>query len=155
MKTYETAYEFLASIVDLHKQAATKVLDVINDCSDQRTKMALTYLHEYQQRMRDSLAHYLKDSEQNKLLDTWLPYTLNDAPTPESFLAGLSLSADMSSDSVAKIGQGIADYVVQLLEGVTASIASTALAEVVDNLLAQERNERKKLTRAMNSLDDL
>jgi len=155
MKTYETAHEFFATIVTLHEQAARQLLTAMTACASERSKMAFTYLHNYQQRMQEGLAHYLQDSEQDKLLDTWLPYSLNSMPTPNEFLSSLGINSDLSSEEIAVLGQHIANYVVRLLEDVSGSIASQALAEVVDNLKALESNERNKFTRAMNALGDM
>ncbi|NNL56511.1 MAG: hypothetical protein HKO71_02050 [Pseudomonadales bacterium] len=155
MKTYETAHEFFATIVSLHEQAARQLLEAMTNCPSERSKMAFTYLHNYQQRMQEGLSHYLQDSEQDKLLDTWLPYSLNSMPAPKDFLSGLEIKPELSADDIAVLGQAIANYVVSLLEDVSGSIASQALAEVMDNLMALEGNERKKFTRAMNSLADM
>ena len=155
VQTYETAHDFMSSIVDFHAQAAQRLSAAQEQCNDERNTMALCYLHDYQQRMQQSLAHYLQDSEQHQLLDTWLTFSLNAEPTPDEFLSTLAIESTLSSTDLLKLGQALADYVVSVLEVASASIDSLRLSVVVDSLLMQESNERKKLTRAMNSLNEI
>lgn len=158
MKTYETAREILDCLVDFHHRASVLLEEAMDGEQSERVMMVLNYLYEHQCELQDALANYEDDREEDGddgVLNTWVPYALNSADAPEAFVSGLEVEENMEFEAAETLGRALGDYVVGLLTDISGDIASEHVAEVFANLLEMERNEQKKLTRAVNSLRDM
>lgn len=154
MKTYETAREILDCLVDFHFRAARLAEAAMDIEQSERVIMVLNYLYEHHTELQETLANYEDDAEEG-VLNTWVPYSLNAEEAPEEFVEALEISENMEFEEAEKLARILGDYGVSLLDNIVGEIAAPHVAEVFASLLELERNEQRKLTRALNSLRDM
>ncbi|GIX31584.1 MAG: hypothetical protein KatS3mg124_2056 [Porticoccaceae bacterium] len=144
----------LDCLVDFHCRAAEFVENCLERQESERVRMVLQYLAEHHRRLQEAIADYEADAER-AVLDTYIAFALMEDDTPESFVDGLSCPAGLGLEEVVALAQALGDYPVTLLNDVLAAVENPHVAEVFTNLRDLEVQERKLLSRAVDTLLDL
>lgn len=137
----------------LHTRLAADYKRLADDQSRTRVGLLLDYLAEHETALASALEHYQNDADQ-RLLRTWY----DKAPEPElpESLEGLCEELDCS-DTAQVVGLAIRfhDLLIDLYTLLRDEAPTASVAELFTNLASMETQEKMRMVRDAEELEDL
>lgn len=153
MRTFGTICDVIDNAIELHRLAAIMYDRLDKHCDNPRTRLLLEYLANHERTMEQLITKH-KEGAGTGVLNTYIQFTLESPPGQvlDDLLAGRE---PPSIRDVSEIGEAVDSYLVELFHEASQEMDSTKAAEVLKELKDLEALENRKLTRNIESLEDM
>ncbi len=149
---YERVGDVLNFIREFHKRAERLFEAASEQAAQGRLRMLLEWLAEREARFAEAIETFEKAPENSVLIQEWLQYL------PELDALELDLpkiGAEMSVDDAMALAIAFDNYLVRLLDAVTATCHGREVCELFEQMLEQERGEGRALARNLAEFQDI
>lgn len=139
---FEQTRDVIEQARDFHRQLADLFHRIERESDRERIRMLMDYLAAHEERMERRLAAFETDTAR-PLLDKWYQY-----PPPEDIARALQqvrLSPDMSVPEIVCAALHLDEQILRLYRWAADSAPSPEVREVFESLLAEHKEERRRL----------
>ncbi|TJY63001.1 hypothetical protein E4T66_04620 [Sinimarinibacterium sp. CAU 1509] len=144
--------EILEFIRTFHQRASKQFEAMAGEADETKVEWLLQWLAEHERRIAESVRAFERAPENSKLMQEWLQYL----PQLEAIPLRLPQLKDaLTLDDALVLSEAFDDYLVQLLEAVTATCQSDQVCELFRSLLDQERGDERLKARNVAQLQDV
>lgn len=149
---FKTAKDLLAQAAALHEGLAAYYQRLAGESSREKVKLLLDYLSRHERNLAAELARY-NEAASRGVLDAWLNHELDG-----EFLKCVPPAqpvADLDINALIDLAIQLDDCIIDLYQLVAMQCQLPEAREAFVNLVAQEREEKKRMVRQAMRLNDL
>ncbi|MGO4893667.1 hypothetical protein [Flavobacterium sp. W21_SRS_FM6] len=152
MNNFSTVYDFLLHNQKLHARIAEFYRALQLETSDERVNMLLTILVKHELALLNSMRNYIEQAN-NNILDTYVQFD-REKSVENLFSVDFDRS-DISTDNVEHLAHRFDQYFSELYDGMSTATENEQVTELFDNLCQYISEEKKRVSKDLNSVQDM